>query len=245
MLPVFTTQGDAPASGAEAPLGKVELDLEGAPFLEPEPEEVPEEITDGQARSSSSEELDEDAEAKKRRRKKLFIIFGAIFVGLVLIAIVGVYFLLFTADPKKDIPSDVEVVVLRSGPPPLAPAEVNKFNISWEPFWVEVADPEGEIRFVFCKIVMVTDNQRIALQIDNKQTTIRDAVYYYLRHKPYSFLADLRQLDVLKAEVLNIINYYILPETVIPAGLPPGEPPPPDSPKERLKEILIEEYLIK
>lgn len=245
MLPVFTTQANAPGPGAEAPLGKVELDLEGAPFLEPEPEDVPAEVAGGGQSHADAEELEAGGKPQKKNRKKLFIIFGAIFVGIVLIAIVALYFLLFSVETQKELPPDVAVVVVPTGPPPLEPSQVSKFNIAWEPFWVEVADPEGEIRFVYCKVILVTDNQRIALQLEQKKMTIRDAVYYYLRHKPYSFLADLRQLDVLKDEMLNIINYYIIPEAVIPPGLAPGEGPPPDAPRERLKEILIEDYLIK
>lgn len=236
MLPLLTAADEA------APLGKVELDLEGAPFLEPEPEPEADDEPVGQAKQRI-EELEEGAPQKSRKR--LFIGIGIIFVALVVAGILTAYYTLFRGGESKLDPAGPRQVVVPSTPPPDETAPTSKFNISWEPFWVEVADPEGEIRFVYCKILLVTDNQRIALQIASKDAAMRDAVYYYLRNKPYSFLADLRQLDVLKKEILNIINYYILPETVIPPGLQPGEAPPPSSPKEQLKEILIEEYLIK
>lgn len=236
MLPLLTTQSEA----AAPPIGKVELDLEGAPFLEPDPEEAPE----APASSADAPKAVEGGDKPPKNRKKLFIIAGAALLVLIIAAVLLAYFLLFSSE-SKELPPDVPVIVVPSGLPTEEPAPVDKFHVTWEPFWVEVADPEGEIRFVYCKIVLVTDNQRIALQLDQKQTLIRDAVYYYLRNKPYSFLADLKQLDTLKVEMLNIINYYILPETVIPPGLAPGEGPPPGSPKERLKEILIEEYLVK
>lgn len=242
MLPLFTTQGDEAAPGAQA-LGKVELDLEGAPFLEPDPDEAPE-LDTGPIGKEPKAVAGEVEGAPRKSRRKLAVILGAILLGVILLAAALAYFLLFSGETKPADP-DAEVVVVPSGPPSLPTAPVDKFNIDWEPFWVEVADPEGEVRFVYCKIILVTDNQRIALQLEQKRTVIRDAVYYYLRHKPYSFLADLRQLDVLKSEILNIINYYILPETVIPPDLEPGEAPPANAPRERLKEILIDEYLIK
>lgn len=246
MLPILTTQGNATGqTGADAPLGKVELDLEGAPFLEPEAPEEP--AAKGSLQSTSkTDTLEGDSERQpgKRSKKRLVMLFGALILGLLLIALVAAY-MVFLREPGPDPSADYEVVVIPSTPPEMPQVQASKFNISWEPFWVEVADPEGEIRFVYCKIMLVTDNQRVALQVVNKDSTMRDAVYYYLRHKPYSFLADLRQLDLLKSELLSIINYYILPETIIPPDLPVGEAPPPGTPKERLKEILIEEYLIK
>lgn len=242
MLPLFTTQGDEAAPGAQA-LGKVELDLEGAPFLEPDPDEAPE-LDTGPIGTEAKAVAVEAQDAPRKNRKKLAVILGAILLGVILLGAALAYFLLFSGEKKAADP-EAEVVVVPSGPPSLPTAPVDKFNIAWEPFWVEVADPEGEVRFVYCKIILVTDNQRIALQLEQKRTVIRDAVYYYLRHKPYSFLADLRQLDVLKSELLNIINYYILPETVIPPDLEPGEAPPANAPRERLREILIDEYLIK
>lgn len=239
MLPVFTTQSES----ADAPLGKVELDLEGAPFLEPEPDETAEAAAEQAGRGVQATKG--DGELPGKRRKRPLVILGVILLGVLLAAALLAYLLIFRAETEPDIPPDVQVIVVPSSPPAPALAPVDRFQISWDPFWVEVADPEGEIRFVYCKIMLVTDNQRIALQLDQKRTTIRDAVYYYLRNKPYSFLADLKQLDTLKAEMLNIINYYILPETVIPPDLQPGEGPPPGSPRERLKDLLIEEYLVK
>lgn len=248
MLPIFTTQNEAagPPAGtpAGAPMGKVELDLEGAPFLEPEPDDAP---SPAQATIAQEVQVAPGAPPAKKSRKKLVIILGAALLGLIVVGVLLAYLFLFKSEPEpeKEAPPGVEVVVVPSVTPAPVPAPVDKYQISWDPFWVEVADPEGEIRFIYLKVTLVTDNQRVALQLEQKKTVIRDAVYYYLRHKPYSFLADLKQLDTLKGEMLNIVNYYILPEMVIPPGLQPGQGPPPGSPREKLKDLLIEDYLIK
>lgn len=247
MLPFLNTQASPEPSGAS---GKVELDLDDAPFLEPDPPE-PEEEQAGADDTSvpATAAAGEKETPPKKSRKKLALILAGAGVVLFLGALAAAYFVFLKDTTPPEPEPEVEVVVIPSTPPELPVAPVSKFNISWPPFWVEVKDPEGEVRFIYCKFTLVTDNQRIAYQVTNKNTVLRDAVYYYLRNKEYSFLADLRQLDVLKSEVLNIINYYILPEqtyTRPPEGEAPA-PVDPDAPVEfeKVGEVLIEEYLIK
>jgi flagellar basal body-associated protein FliL len=139
----------------------------------------------------------------------------------------------------------VEVVVIPSTPPELPTAPVSAYNLSWPPFWVEIMDPEGDLRFIYCKFTLLTDNPRISMQLKAKNTTLRDATYYFLRHKPYAELANLRRLDTLKEELMNVINYYILPEQMQTRG-PDGAFVPVSPPQtERVRDILIEDYLIK
>lgn len=254
------TAADAapPATPPAAPQGKVELDLDGAPFLEEEPKPA---ALPKQATHVVHEELEQSP--PPRSRKKLFI-----FIGLGLLLILGgvfaaVYFF-FLRSPDGTVKADpgVEVVVVPSTPPVLPTAPVSAFSVSWPPFWVEVQDPEGELRLVYCKLTLLTDNQRIFMQIQAKNTTLRDAVYYFLRHKAYAELADMRRLNTLKGEILNVLNYYILPEDTshaVPPPTAPGSPaaaaPPPaappvaggqDGPKfERINELLIDDYMLK
>ncbi len=237
MLPLLNAETNS--SNTLAAMGKVELDLEGAPFLEPEAPPEPE-PSESKPPATTGKDGKPAEGAAKKSKKKLILLLGAVVLLLLLGALAAAYFLFLKSD--KPAEPEVQVVVIPSTPPELPKAPVAMFNISWAPFWVEVQDPEGEIRFVYCKFMLITDNQRIAMQVANKNSTLRDAVYYYLRNKPYTFLADLKQLDVVKSEVLNIINYYILPEQALG-----GTPPPPGTPPkmEKVSEVLIEDYLIK
>ena len=238
MLP-FLSAEPAPAapSAAQHPVGKVELDLDGAPFLEPEPEPPP-----PPPQTKSIEDVHEEGEKKPKSRKKLLILI------LLLILLGGgaaaAYLFLFkNLMPAPD--PEVEVVVVPSTPPELPEAPVSLYNIDWPPFWVETLDPEGEIRFIYCKLGLSTNNMRIYAQLISKDLTLRDAVYYFLHHKSYGELANLRRLEHLKEEMLSIINYYIVPEQVMTRG-PDGEIIPADPPQqERLNDLLLEDYLIK
>jgi flagellar FliL protein len=258
MLPLFNAEGaepplpepgQVPPQAAPATQNKVELDLEGAPFLEAEPPPAP---APSPVQQSGAPQ---EAPAPKKSKKKLLLIFGLagfVFLGGISTA---AYFLFFRSSTVADAPPGVEVVVIPSTAPPLPAAPTSQYNLMWPPFWVEVQDPEGEARLVYCKLTLPTNNAHIFMQLNAKNIILRDAVYYYLRHKPYAELADLRRLDKMKVEILNVINYYILPEQAPPpaapadAGQEPARPQPsaPAAPAayEKLTEILIDDYMIR
>jgi len=219
------------------------LDLEGAPFLESEAAPA----SPAQAAKATQSATQEKAlpAGSQTSRKTLFLI-PAVLLLLILAGGAAAYYLLFMDEERKlglKTPPGVEVVVIPSTPPALPPAPGTTHKIDWAPFWVELQDPEGEIRFVYCQFALLTDNRRVAMQVRAKDLTLRDAVYYFLRHKPYGELADSRRLEALKSEILGIINYYILPEQA--QGMD-GTPIPTESPQyERVQDILLVDYLIK
>jgi flagellar FliL protein len=216
----------------------VELDLEGAPFLEPDPAPSP------QVQATRDEHEDAPPPPSKSSKKIL------IPVVLLLLILAGgaAYFFLFMGQDQSTpppAPPGVEVVVIPSTPPAPPPAQVSARKIEWAPFWVALMDPEGEIRFIYCQFTLLMENPRIASQVESKNLTLRDAVYYFLRHKSYGELADVRRLEGLKAELLNIINYYILPEQAQKPG-PDGVMIPEVPPRyERVEDILLVDYLVK
>jgi flagellar FliL protein len=251
MLPLFNAGGAEssvpdPAAPQSLPpaQNKVELDLEGAPFLEVEAVSAPEPspVQPVVARR------EEPAPGKSKKKKLLlFSLAGFVLLGGIAVA---VYLLFFRfSSPVADVNPDpgVEVVVIPSNAPPLPEAPASQYNLTWEPFWVEVQDPEGEARLVYCKFILPTNSAHIFMQLQTKNIILRDAVYYYLRHKPYAELADLRRLDKIKDEILNVVNYYLLPEQM-PARSEggAGSAAAAESPRyERLTEILIDDYMIK
>lgn len=244
MLPIFTTQApppddrDAPDatdakdsspggasgdSGASSASGrgsaKVELDLDGAPFLEAEPEEE-----EAPPPPSGDKEPKAVEAPPKKSRKKLLIIAA---IGLVLVAGGGAGAFFMLAGDEGDEPADdTEVIVVPSNPQLAPEVDASKYNFAWPSFWVEVLDPEGEVRFVVCKLHVATDDPLTASELRGKSLMIRDAVYYYLSHKPYSFLADSGKLDAIKSDITNIINEYIYAE-------------------KKVEEVLLLDYLIK
>jgi len=238
VLPFLSAE---PAPAAQNPVGKVELDLDGAPFLEPEPEPEP----PPQQQAKQVDKVPEKGEKKPKSRKKLLILILLLILlgGGAAAAYLFFFKGLLNFTPAPD--PGVEVVVIPSTPPELPEAPVSLYNIDWPPFWVETLDPEGEIRFIYCKLALLTNNMRIYAQLISKDLTLRDAVYYFLSHKSYGELANLRRLEHLKEEILGIINYYIVPEQVTTRS-PEGEIIPVDPPREeRLGDLMLEDYLIK
>jgi flagellar FliL protein len=56
-------------------------------------------------------------------------------------------------------------------------------------------------------------------------TVIRDAIYYYLKNKPFSFLADNKNMDLLKRDLAGIISENLM--------------------TEKINEVLLDNYIIK
>ncbi|CCO24960.1 flagellar basal body-associated FliL family protein [Maridesulfovibrio hydrothermalis] len=211
----------APANKATQ---KVELDLDDAPFLEDEdeeddlPEEEPEEL-----------ESIEDAPAEKKSKSKL-LIFGGIGVIILLLSAILLKLFLFSDAPAPEpepqaieettaeIPETPEEV-----PPP--PEEPGISLLRMDPFWIEQEDDKGNTRFLIARFAMTTKDERVVAEYGRKTLTLRDAVYFYLKNKDLQFLADKKNVDRLKKDLLMVINQYIV------AG--------------QFDEILFEEYLVR
>ncbi len=178
---------------------KVALDIEDADFLNEEPEEKIEEESD-------TEESDEEetAEEEGKSKKKLFII-----IGLVLIILIGAgaawWFLLRTPPPP---PIEPEIITVPNIPE-TAPLP-SEFIVSFEPFWVPFNDEKlGEV-FLVCKFAIVTKDEQLMLESQNKMALLRDAVYYYLVNKPHHFLVDPANVSTIKADLASVFSGYLV-----------------------------------
>ncbi|MEZ0575081.1 flagellar basal body-associated FliL family protein [Halodesulfovibrio aestuarii] len=203
---------------------KVELDLDDAPFLmedEDEDEEQPlDNSTSTNADSFSSSEVETDPEAVRKRKRKLM--FGGI--GLLVIALIALGWNMLQ---PKDTPRPVKRIVKKEkgkyDTPPIV--QKDKFDVTWEPFWVEQRDSKKDIRFLVCKFAVFTDNEKLAWEAKNKKVTLRDAIFYYLRNKDLKFLSDKENVQLLKSDLLTVVNQYM------------GN--------GQFKDVFIENYLVK
>ncbi len=202
---------------------KVELDLDDAPFLEEEEEEE----------AAPTDELAEPEEEKEvrargikalleaiRRDKRLM---AAVIGGAVLLLGLLLTFLLW---PSKDVapPGDTLGLPPETVTPEVSPAPPEHI-VALKPFLVEHVTEEGEVRLLFCKFSISTENEKLAWEITHKQLTLRDAIFYYLKNKDLRFLTDKTKVEQLKKDLLSVINQY----------LNVGQ----------IETLLIEEYLVK
>lgn len=206
---------------------KVELDLDDAPFLQdeaPPPKKAPEETSDKLKKPESEETKPETRLQKLLKNKKLVIGAGS---GLVLIIIL-VLFLLLSGEEPQTQPDPSPVRPAQDDPfkdlPPIE-AKPGEVLVSWEPFWVEYPQTDGETRFLLCQLSAPTTNPDLKLEADVKTLAMRDAIYYYLSHKPLTFLSNQQNADTLKEDLLGIINGYLT--------------------RDAFTEIYIESYLIR
>ena len=99
-----------------------------------------------------------------------------------------------------------------------------KFLFKGEPFLIERRGSEGEIRFLRCRFSIPTDNPSLYAELQAKNIAVRDAIYYYLNNKPVTFLSDSTQTEVLKRDLISVINKHLT--------------------SEKIQELYIEDYLV-
>lgn len=201
---------DAVASeNAPAGASKVELDLDDAPFLqedqeEPAAEEAPEEAGDELAMPEGEEEPKQSLLKRLLKRKKLLIGGG---VGFLLIIGALVFLLLGGEEPVT--PPEIEPEITEPEELPPIEAKPGEVLVRWEPFWVEYSEQDGETRFLVCQLSAPTTDPELKMEADLKTLAIRDAIYYYLSHKPITFLSEQRNADALKEDLLGVVNGYL------------------------------------
>lgn len=212
--PIEPDEDEAPPSP-----GKVELDLDDAPFLtEDEPEPEPQPATEAEAPA----ELEEAPATKKRfdikalLKNKRFLIGAG--VGLILI-IVALFFLLRSPAPAPAPQPPAENATAKE---PLKPTE---YYIKWEPFWVEFKDAQGNIKFLVCRFTGLTTNETLKAEADAKVVILRDQMYYYLMHKDKEFLGNTANANAVKLDILAVVNQYLS--------------------SGQLDQVLLEGYVIK
>ncbi|QJT09700.1 flagellar basal body-associated FliL family protein [Oceanidesulfovibrio marinus] len=206
---------------------KVELDLEDAPFLEDEEEEEEEAAATGEEEFSDLEAAPKKFDIKTLIRDRRFQIGSG--AGL-LILLVALFFLVWPShEPIPDIPVELPEQTAATEqplpPPPPLEEEPEEFIVSFEPFWVEHQEANGTVRFLYCKFAAPAPSEKLAWEIRHKKVVLRDAIFYYLRNKDLTFLADKSNAELLKKDLLSVINQYL------------GN--------AQLESILIEEYLVK
>lgn len=195
---------------------KVELDLDDAPFLEEEDEEEEEEqAPEPEAQPAAPEKTPKASLLKDKR--VLMAMGGVLVLALALVV-------LLWPSPEPPPPP----------PPPMPEPEITEqekepekqdFVVKMEPFWIEYQTDDGKIRLLKCSFATSTNNEKLSWEIQTKTLVLRDAIYYYLRNKDLLFLSDKKNEEVLKKELLSVINQYLS--------------------TDRLTTLLIQEYLVR
>jgi len=204
-------------AGAAVPdTEKVELDLEDAPFLEEEEEEEEEE--EGEAPPPTAPPEAEKGEAPWYKKKSVYIPAAAV---LTLIISLTIYFWTRPVPPAPPEP-EVEAQVEEPAPPE---EEKKEFLVPLEPFWIEQKDDHGNIRFLICRFTAVTHEEALSFELGQKTTTLRDAIFYYLKNKDLTYLSDKKNVEALKIDILSVMNQYLS--------------------AAQLETLLIEEYLVR
>lgn len=217
----------APSAPKPSRVGsKVELDLDDAPFLqeeEPEPQPKPQAaaaperpVRDVPAPKGSS--LQQSLAANKKK-----LILAGVAAVVLLAAGIGVN--IFLSGPKTPPPVQPEPEKVLAAPKPLPEAPVPQFVMQWEPFWVELKDTEGGIRFLTCTLTIPTNNPVLYAEMAGKRLVLRDALFYYLRNQPILSLTDESKVNALKSDLLTVVNEHL------GSG--------------KASELLIQEYLVR
>ncbi|WP_165066389.1 flagellar basal body-associated FliL family protein [Desulfovibrio sp. ZJ200] len=183
----------------DAGLGKVELDLDDAPFLldEPDAPAVPEE--------SEAPAVPQEAEtaAAAPKKKKLLLLAGGGLLSLLVLGAAAWWF--FVPPPEPDAPKP-EVIVVPSKPAVPARLEYVK---EFAPFLVERPDGKGGSRFLICKFSALTRVPNLDKEMDQKMLSLRDALYYYLRSTDNDFLLAQENVQTIKKELTSVLNNYL------------------------------------
>lgn len=199
-----------------APVKKVELDLDDAPFLQAD-EKSPVVSTHEAALPDPAQEEADKAKSKRRR----LLILAAAGAGVLIIAAAAVWWLFFREPPPAGPePLKPEVVVVPKAAAPEQPSEVLR---EFAPFIVPVKEADGKTGFLVCKFTAITKDANLNREIDAQRVALRDAIYYYLRGKDAAFLQNARNAEAIKKDLLSVFNDYLT--------------------QGKLEDILFESYL--
>ncbi len=194
-----TAQGDLNIEVQESTDEKVALDLEGADFLEDEAEEEQQDTT------PAVPEPEGEAAEEEKPKSKLKIIIIAL-VAILLLGGAALWWFVLRTPPPPPVEPEIIVVPKTSMVPP-APSD---HIISFEPYWVPLPDGKGGQVFLVCKFAIVTNDEKLQLEAQNKMILLRDAVYYYLVNKPYHFLIDHTNVPTIKKDLASVFSGYLV-----------------------------------
>jgi flagellar FliL protein len=139
---------------------------------------------------------------------------------VLLVAAICVNVFLFSETP----PPAPEPEKVLAAPKPLPEAPVPLHLLQWEPFWIELKDTEGAIRFLTLKFSVPTDNPSLFAEMNGKKLILRDALFYYLRNQPIISLTDEAKVQAFKGDLLTVMNEHL------GSG--------------KVSELLIQDYLV-
>ncbi len=191
-------QGDSPEE-------KVALDIEGADFLNDEDlDDAPAETAPAISEKNEVAEKAEGEEEEVKPKSKLKLIIALV----VLLALGGaaLWWFMFRTPPPPPIEPEIIVVPKTS----LVPPPPSDHIISFEPYWIPLPDGKGGQVFLVCKFAIVTDDEKLQLETQNKMVLLRDAVYYYLVNKPYHFLIDHTNVPTIKKDLASVFGGYLV-----------------------------------
>lgn len=180
---------------------KVALDIDDAPFLLDEEETPP--MAPDKLPVEVSGKNDAAAAAAARKKKRLQMLGGGLVV-LILACVALWWFMFRTPPPVTTVEPEVIVV-----PTPPAATPPQDYPIDFAPFWVELPDGKGGVVFLVCKFTALSKTAALAQEARNKILVLRDAVYFYLKNKPYQFLLDPANAATIKADLDSVLSGYL------------------------------------
>jgi flagellar FliL protein len=191
-----------------AAASKVQLDIDDAPFLRPEPEPPAKQPEEPLPETPDASTDDDAAEAARKRKKRLLIAAGG-GLALVLAGAFALWWFVFRAPP----PPAPQVVVVPGQQPDKAPAAPAEVYINFAPFLLELdggaAQDKNRTFLLVCKFTAVTANAALFQEAQTKMVVLRDALYFYLINKDYSFLTDPNNTQTIKNDLKTVVNTYL------------------------------------
>ena len=227
---LFIVSDDPPTGNAapgRSPSVKVELDIEDAPFLQ-EQEEQKAPVKEPERPAPPPPPVEEKKQSALQaklaallgNKKRLALIGGGLL--LILLAPIGITLIFGGKDTQQ--PADPVRRIVPDEPPRDDAPPGPKFLFKSDLFLIERRGSEGEIRFLRCRFSIPTENPVLYGELRAKNIAVRDAIYYYLNNKPVVFLSDDMHTEVLKNDLISVINEHIS--------------------SEKIQELYIEEYLV-
>ncbi len=205
-VPAITNENDESSANQDSGFidsasKKVELDLEGAPFLVEEQEE--EEKPKPQEEKKSEEDEQAELERLAKAKKKKIIILGLAGLLVVILSVAGYFFLFST--PEEVIPPTIIII------PSETEATVDSsLEIKLDPFWIELVNKEGKKQFLVGSFILQLSNTAGKTETLRNMKIVRDAVYYYFVNSDYEFLSQHQNIGQIKRGMIDLLNQYII-----------------------------------
>jgi flagellar FliL protein len=190
--------------GVPKALQKVDLDLDGAPFLE-EPA-APQEAPEAPAAPSQSLEVEAPGETPFWKKKKFLLIAGG---ALVVILALTAWLVLRKPAPPPPPPVEETPAPAQEPEQPPAPEEKPEQFYVLDPFLVEKPDDKGHIRLITLKIKLGYKDEQLADELKRKNLVLRDGLYYNLKNKSFGNLTDKKAVDTLRDELKGVVDNYL------------------------------------